>query len=156
MKLERLEFEQFIPLNLQDAWTYFSSPKNLNEITPDDLSFQILTSDIEQMYLGQIIEYKISPFSGFSLPWVTEITHLKETEFFVDEQRFGPYEFWHHRHQFKSVEGGVLMKDLLHYRLPFGVVGKLVDRLVVKKKVMSIFQHRFSRLENKFGNLRLK
>jgi ligand-binding SRPBCC domain-containing protein len=155
MKLVRLEFEQLLPLSLEETWRYFSSPKNLNEITPDDMKFQILSSDIEKMYEGQLIEYKVSPFYGLSMSWVTEITNVKDQEYFVDIQRFGPYALWHHRHQFDVVDGGVMMRDTLHYRLPFGILGKLVDWLFVRNKVMSIFRHRLLVMEKKFGRLEL-
>jgi ligand-binding SRPBCC domain-containing protein len=153
MKLVRLEFEQFIPLSLEETWSFFSSPKNLDEITPEDMKFKIISKDIEKMYEGQLIEYKVSPFSGLSMPWVTEITHVKDQEYFVDEQRYGPYALWHHRHQFEKVDGGVMMKDILHYRVPLGIIGKIIDCLVVRNKVMSIFRHRFRVIENKFGRL---
>jgi ligand-binding SRPBCC domain-containing protein len=155
MKLSRLEFEQFVPLSLEDTWEFFSSPKNLDDITPDDMKFQILSNDVDKMYEGQIIEYKVSPFSGISFRWVTEITHVRNQSFFVDEQRFGPYSFWHHRHQFEVVDGGVLMKDILHYKLPLGIMGKFIDHWVVRKKVISIFRYRFLVIENKFDRLGL-
>lgn len=155
MKLVRLEFEQFIPLSLEETWSFFSSPKNLDEITPEDMKFKIISTDIEKMYEGQLIEYKVSPFIGITLPWVTEITHVRHQDFFVDEQRYGPYSMWHHRHQFEKVDGGVMMKDILHYKVPLGIIGKIIDRLVVRAKVMSIFRHRFMVIENKFGCLTL-
>src|SRR3954469_19056172 len=101
-----------------------SSPKNLAKITPAYMGFEILT-DLKEtnMHAGQIIEYYVTPVAGIKLNWVTEITHVKEKEFFVDEQRKGPYAFWHHRHAFKEVPGGVEMTDLLHYKIPFGFIG---------------------------------
>jgi ligand-binding SRPBCC domain-containing protein len=152
MKLHRLEYRQLLPISLDEAWDFFSRPQNLNEITPDDMQFEILTENIPRMYQGQIIQYNITPFPFVKMGWVTEITHVQDRYMFVDEQRFGPYAFWHHQHIFEEVENGVLMTDILHYRVPLGVVGKLVDQLVVERKVRSIFEYRFKVLENKFGH----
>lgn len=152
MKLHRLEYRQLLPISLDEAWDFFSRPQNLNEITPDDMQFEILTENIPRMYQGQIIQYNITPFPFIKMGWVTEITHVQDRYMFVDEQRFGPYAFWHHQHIFEEAENGVLMTDILHYRVPLGVVGKLVDQLVVERKVRSIFEYRFKVLENKFGH----
>ena len=140
----RLDYTQTIPVSIDKAWEFFSSPKNLNEITPPDLSFKILTPecDIEEMYEGQIIMYKVKPFPLIEFNWVTEITQVRDKAFFIDEQRFGPYKFWHHQHHFKSVKEGVEMRDVLHYDLPFGFFGKLMHPLVIEKKVKSIFTYR--------------
>lgn len=155
MKLHQHRYEQFLPISLDEAWDFFSRPENLNEITPDDMRFEILTKDIPSMYAGQIVQYNVTPFPFFTTGWVTEITHVEHRKLFVDEQRFGPYAFWHHQHHFEEVDGGVLMTDILHYRVPLGVVGKLVDALFIQKKVKGIFDYRFKLLENKFGNTAL-
>lgn len=149
----RLEYKQHIPVTLDKAWEFFSSPKNLNKITPPDLSFKILSpeSDIEKMYEGQIIMYKVKPFPFFEFNWVTEITQVRDNKFFIDEQRFGPYKFWHHQHHFREVMGGVEMVDLLHYDLPFGIVGKLVHPILIEKKVNSIFEYRKKIVDEIFG-----
>ena len=126
-----------------------SSPKNLARITPASMGFEIISAegDIQQMVAGQIIEYYVKPVLGMKLHWVTEITHVVTHEFFVDEQRFGPYQFWHHRHSFKEVNGGVEMTDLLHYQLPFGWLGNLAHSLFVKNKIKEIFDFRYQKLE---------
>lgn len=152
MTLHEHRFEQILPISLEEAWSFFSAPKNLNEITPDDMRFEILTKDIPQMYEGMLIQYNVTPLLGIRMPWVTEITHVVPGKLFVDEQRFGPYAFWHHQHHFEEVENGVLMKDILHYRVPLGSVGKLVNALFIEKKVKSIFEYRFELLTNKFGS----
>jgi ligand-binding SRPBCC domain-containing protein len=155
MKLEKLTFHQNLPISIQKAWDFFATPANLNEITPEDMGFEILTNDISRMFQGQIIEYRVSPFPMVKTGWVTEITHVKDFEYFVDEQRFGPYQFWHHHHKFAPIEGGIKMTDTIHYRLPLGIVGKAMNELVVRKKLNSIFKHRFRILENKFGQMQL-
>ncbi|MCB0754993.1 MAG: SRPBCC family protein [Flavobacteriales bacterium] len=155
MKLHENRYEQFLPISLDEAWDFFSRPENLNEITPDDMQFEILTKDIPRMYQGQIIQYNVTPFPFVKMGWVTEITHVEDRKMFVDEQRFGPYSFWHHQHFFEERENGVLMTDILHYRVPLGIVGKFINWLLIKRKVKSIFEYRFRILENKFGKTML-
>jgi len=152
MSVGKIHYKQKLPISLEKAWEFLSDPKNLNEITPPDMSFEI-TSDFlpEKMYPGMIITYKVSPFKGIKMDWVTEITHVKEGEFFVDEQRFGPYTFWHHQHLIKAIEGGVEMDDIIHYKAPFGFLGKLATPLIVKPKLKQIFDFRKTKLESLFG-----
>ena len=152
MKLHEERYQQFLPISLEVAWDFFSAPQNLNEITPDDMKFEILTKDIPRMYEGQVIQYNVTPFPFIKMGWVTEITHVDDRKYFIDEQRFGPYSFWHHQHHFKEVDGGVLMTDILHYRVPLGIVGKLVNALLIQRKVKGIFEYRFQVLENKFAD----
>ncbi len=126
-----------------------SSPYNLAQITPPHLGFQILSAkdDVEKMHAGQIIEYTVSPILGIKLYWVTEITHVNKGVFFVDEQRFGPYSFWHHKHFFKEIPGGVEMTDIVHYKLPFGRIGQLVNKFLVKKQLEIIFAYRNKKVD---------
>lgn len=145
---------QQLPIPIEQAWAFFSDPKNLNTITPDSMKFTTLSGDERKMFAGQIIHYKISPFSGITMEWVTEITHVKENEFFVDEQRFGPYKFWHHKHFFRSVEGGVEMEDIVHYKVPFGSIGKLFHPILVKPKLDEIFRFRKQKLTTIFGEFK--
>lgn len=143
---------QNVPISLEEAWDFFSSPKNLAEITPDHLGFKITSKDVrEKMYPGQIITYKVKPLLGIPLPWMTEITHVKDKEYFVDEQRFGPYALWHHKHFFKEIEGGVEMIDKVDYKLPLGFLGSIAHALFVKKQLQGIFNYRFKKLEELFG-----
>ena len=142
---------QILPIGLDLAWDFFSSPKNLNEITPNDMVFKI-TSDVpEKMYEGLFITYKISPFLGIQLDWCTEITHVKDRQFFVDEQRKGPYNIWHHEHHFKEAPGGVLMTDKLYYDIGKSVFGWIAGKLFVHKKVKAIFEYRYKQLEELFS-----
>lgn len=155
MKLEKIVFRQDLPISIHKAWEFFSSPLNLNEITPDDMKFEILSENVQLMHQGQIFEYRVTPFPGIKTSWVTEITHVKDFEYFVDEQRFGPYRFWHHHHGFAPIEGGIRMTDTIHYKLPLGIVGKAVNKLLVREKLISIFTYRIQTLENKFGLMQL-
>ncbi len=151
-KVYSLRTVQKIPVDLSKAWEYFSNPRNLQDITPASLGFKVISRHHGTvMYPGQIIEYKVSPVLGIPLYWMTEITHVAEREFFVDEQRFGPYRLWHHQHHFKSIEGGIEMTDLVHYKIPFWFLGDLANWLFIKKQLRQIFRYRFRRVEDLFG-----
>jgi len=150
--LYSIHTRQFIKSDLNTVWDFISSPKNLNTITPNNMKFETLTElGDEKMYAGQIIEYYVTPFAGMKMHWVTEITHVKDKEYFVDEQRFGPYAMWHHKHFLKEVNGGVEMTDIVHYKVPYGIFGKLAHALFVKKKLKEIFDFRFKKIEELFN-----
>ena len=109
----------------------------------------------EKMYPGMIISYKVSPLLGIKMTWVTEITQVKEREYFVDEQRVGPYAMWHHEHKIESIEGGVLMTDIVSYQPPFGILGSLANCLLIKKQLKEIFDFRTVAVEKMFGKYEL-
>lgn len=147
-----LKYSQKLPLSIEKCWEFFSSPKNLQILTPEHLKFQITNGPIDlKMYAGQVISYTIRPIMDFPIEWVTEITHVNEPHYFVDEQRFGPYKYWHHEHRFHSIENGVEMNDTVYYKMPFGVFGKLFHCLKVKKDLDAIFSYREAKLEKLFG-----
>lgn len=147
-----LKAVQKIPVSLEVAWEFFSNPANLQTITPNNLGFKILSKHHgEKMYHGQIIEYKVSPVLGIPIYWMTEITHVKDNEFFVDEQRFGPYALWHHQHHFKEIDGGVEMTDIVHYRNPLWFLGDIANSILVKKQLKEIFNYRIQKVEEMFG-----
>jgi ligand-binding SRPBCC domain-containing protein len=141
-KLYRLESTQFLPISLEEAWEFFSSPSNLKEITPDHMGFHITSEGDEKMYPGMLITYIVKPLLGIKMRWCTEITQVKEKKYFIDEQRFGPYNLWHHQHHFSEVDGGVEMMDIVHYGLPFGILGQMANKLMVKKQLKGIFEYR--------------
>jgi ligand-binding SRPBCC domain-containing protein len=150
-KVYSIKTVQVLPISLEKAWDFFSSPANLAEITPKNLGFNIISKHHgEKMYAGQIIEYKVSPVLGIPLYWMTEITHVEQHKFFVDEQRFGPYRMWHHQHHFKEVPGGVEMTDIVHYKLPFWFLGDITNSVFVKKQLNDIFDYRFKAVEKIF------
>lgn len=152
MEVKRKEWEQWIPRPLDEVWHFFSRPENLNRITPDDMTFDIRTGLAgQEMYEGMIIHYRISPFWGIRMNWVTEITHSRDREYFIDEQRFGPYAFWHHQHRFEERDGGVLMRDILHYKVPLGFIGNLANAIFVESKIEEIFAYRVKAVERIFG-----
>ena len=143
--------KQFVKTDLQTCWDFFSSPANLKRITPSYMGFDVKTEVPTQMYEGLIIAYTVKPLLGIPVEWVTEITHVKDKSFFVDEQRKGPYTMWHHEHHFKAVEGGVEMTDIVSYIIPLGFLGKLVEPFLVKPKLEEIFAYRFKIVEEVFA-----
>lgn len=153
MSIYRLQTTQKLPITKEEAWDFLSNPKNLKTITPDYMSFDILSGADRKMFPGQIIQYIVTPILGIKTKWVTEITHVVEGEYFVDEQRFGPYSFWHHKHFIKEIEGGVEMEDIIDYKVPFGFFGQLVHPFIVKPKLEEIFIYRRKKLYELFGEL---
>ncbi|KIO75712.1 SRPBCC domain-containing protein [Pedobacter lusitanus] len=154
MKAFHLKFSQFLPITLSEAWDFFSSPANLAKITPEEMAFTV-TSPMQhdqKMYAGMIITYKVSPVAGIQLNWMTEITQVNDYQYFIDEQRFGPYKFWHHQHHFKQIPGGVEMTDILTYGLPFGFFGNIANRLFVARKLQQIFNFRKQKTIELFGD----
>jgi ligand-binding SRPBCC domain-containing protein len=143
MRIYTIERTTTIEAPIEKVWDFFSSPKNLNELTPPDLSFEILTDlDGITMYPGLIINYKIRPLLNIPLRWTTEITHCETHRYFVDEQRFGPYSFWHHQHHFKPKGNAIEMTDIVHYGLPLGPLGTLANSIYVQKRLEDIFDYR--------------
>ncbi|QYJ67763.1 SRPBCC family protein [Flavobacterium litorale] len=154
MKLYTIHEKQNLPITLQEAWGFISDPKNLAVITPDSMGFETLSGDDRKMFAGQIIHYNISPLAGIKMQWVTEITHVKDMEFFVDEQRYGPYKFWHHKHFVKEIPGGVEMEDIVHYKLPMSILGDMMHPIMVKPKLKEIFDYRRKKLVELFGEMK--
>lgn len=154
MAVYTLEREQFLKSSIEKVWDFISSPKNLKIITPDYMGFDILNKNLpDKMYPGIIINYKVSPLLGIKLIWSTEITHIREYEYFVDEQKVGPYKFWHHQHHIKEYNNGVMMTDIVNYTPPFGLLGNLANELFIRNKLKEIFDYRekvFNKIFNAF------
>jgi ligand-binding SRPBCC domain-containing protein len=147
-----LQTVQKIPVDLSSAWDFFSRPENLNAITPEKLGFKIRSGLYgETMYAGQIIEYTVKPILGIALYWMTEITHVQDKVYFVDEQRFGPYSLWHHQHHYKQIKDGIEMTDIVHYKIPFWFVGDVANALFVQKQLKYIFEYRHQAIKEKYG-----
>ncbi len=151
MKLYKKESKQLVDASLEECWHFFSDPSNLQKITPATMGFQVTDFDQKKMYQGQIIAYKISPLLGIKMSWVTEITTVRDKEFFIDEQRFGPYSFWHHKHYFEETPQGTLMTDVVHYGVPLGFIGRIMNRLVIEKQLETIFKYRHQKVEQLFN-----
>lgn len=141
-----------IPATITEVWEFISSPGNLKEMMPSNMDLIITSNNAtEKMYAGMIITYKVNPLAGISLTWVTEITQVREKEFFVDEQRMGPFKMWHHQHIIKAIEGGVLMTDIVSYQPPLGILGSLINSILIKHKLKTILDSRNIALEKRFG-----
>ncbi|RZJ68273.1 MAG: cell division inhibitor [Flavobacterium sp.] len=153
MKLYQLHAVQNFPVPIQKVWDFISTPNNLAVITPPSMGFKTLSGGDRDMFAGQIIDYTITPLFGLKMNWVTEITHVEDQKYFVDEQRFGPYSFWHHKHFLEEVDGGTKMIDSLHYKVPMGILGQLVHPILVKPKLDEIFEFRRKKLIEIFGEL---
>ena len=151
MKLYKLHKKQNLPITVDEAWTFLSSPKNLKTITPDYMGFNILSGADREMFAGQIIQYIVTPVLGIKTKWVTEITHVNKGHYFVDEQRFGPYALWHHKHFIRPIKGGIEMEDIIDYKLPMGWLGQLVHPVIVAPKLKEIFDYRQKKLIELFG-----
>jgi ligand-binding SRPBCC domain-containing protein len=150
MRLHRFTATQFLPVDLETAWGFFSDPRNLQTMTPPWLNL-VPTSKVPQgMHPGLIVSYQVKPALGVPLTWVTEITHVVDRQLFVDEQRYGPYRFWHHQHHFREVAGGTEACDVLHYALPLGLVGDLAGGALVTRRIDEIFVYRRQALERRF------
>lgn len=154
MAFFQLKTTQKLNTSLNEIWDFISSPKNLKEITPDYMGFDITSDNVDdKMYQGMIISYKVSPIMGIKTDWVTEITHVKDLAYFVDEQRVGPYKLWHHQHKVTEIEGGILMEDIVTYAPPFGFLGKIANAVMIKHKLAEIFEYRKLVLKNKYGEI---
>lgn len=147
-----LETNQELKVSLEEAWEYFSSPTNLSKITPPKMGFVTTSKICRSVYQGQIITYKVTPLFLFTINWVTEITVVKKHQFFIDEQRFGPYSMWHHEHFFEELpNGNTLIRDKVSYKIPFGFFGRIAQRLFIKKQLKHIFNYRFKTLNLHFN-----
>ena len=139
MKIYRLNITQNLPISTSEAWV-----------------FEIFCVEEKKMYPGQIIQYIVTPILGIRTKWVTEITHVREGKYFVDEQRFGPYSLWHHKHFIKSIKNGVEMEDIIDYKIPMGILGQIAQPILVKPKLDEIFQYRKKKLIELFGEYKSK
>ena len=151
MKIYTLHRKQKLPITKEKAWEFLSSHSNLKTITPDYMSFDIISGGDRPMFPGQIIQYIVTPILGINTKWVTELTLVQEGHYFVDEQRFGPYALWHHKHFIKQIEGGIEMEDIIDYKIPLGILGQLFHPLIVKPKLEEIFNYRNKKLIEIFG-----
>jgi ligand-binding SRPBCC domain-containing protein len=149
-----LHREQVIAGSIEMVWAYFSDPNNLNRITPPDMNFEIVAGGDVKMFEGQIIEYRVEFLRGIRSLWLTEIAHVCDLQYFVDEQRAGPYRFWYHEHRFEKTPSGVKMTDRVTYIPPYGILGDLVTEIWIRSKLENIFDFRFQKINEIFGSVR--
>jgi ligand-binding SRPBCC domain-containing protein len=148
----QLHKEQFISAPLREVWDFISSPHNLKVITPEYMGFEVASKSLpEKMYPGMIISYTVKPLLGIRMIWVTEITHIEEMKYFVDEQRIGPYAMWHHQHFIEPSGEGVLMTDIVTYSPPLGFIGGFMNSLFIRKQLDAIFNYRSTILQKHFA-----
>lgn len=143
---------QKIPASLKRVWDFFSTHENLQMITPVNMNFKVISKHHgNKIYPGQLIEYKVSPFFNIPLYWMTEITHAEEQKYFIDVQKKGPFGIWHHQHHFNSIQEGVEMIDIVHYKNPVGFIGEIANALVIRGQLKKIFEYRYDKIEELFG-----
>ncbi|MCS7205552.1 MAG: SRPBCC family protein [Leptospiraceae bacterium] len=144
-----LQRVQHIPRNIDEVWDFFSNPRNLKIITPPYMGFDIINEVPEKMYEGLLIEYRVSPLLNIPLKWISEISYIKEKEYFIDEQKVGPYKLWHHTHIFEKKDNGVLMKDIVYYELPFSPISNIILPLI-ENRLKEIFNYRYNKIKELF------
>ena len=153
MKIFKIHTKQTLPITIEEGWGFLSNPKNLSCITPNYMKFKITDCDFKPVYQGQIIQYTVRPLLNIPLKWVTEITHVVNENYFVDEQRFGPYSLWHHKHFLREIDGGIEMEDIIHYKIPLGFIGEFLNSLFIKNQLKEIFEYRKNKLIEIFGKI---
>tara|TARA_B100000035_G_scaffold177076_1_gene150976 strand:- start:296 stop:760 length:465 start_codon:yes stop_codon:yes gene_type:complete len=153
MKIFKIHTKQKLPITIEEGWGFLSNPKNLSCITPNYMKFKITDCDFKPVYQGQIIQYTVRPLLNIPLKWVTEITHVVNENYFVDEQRFGPYSLWHHKHFLREIDGGIEMEDVIHYKIPLGFIGEFLNFLFIKNQLKEIFEYRKNKLIEIFGEI---
>jgi len=153
MKIYKLTRKQIIHAQLDQVWDFFSSPENLDALTPQDMGFEITSQKpLDPMHRGQLIDYVVSPILKLPLKWRTEIIEVVPKEKFIDYQLKGPYKLWRHTHYFKPTEDGIEMIDEVEYSLPLGILGRFVHFIFVKSKLENIFDYRYRKVEETFNS----
>ena len=141
MKTYALQRQQLIKRPLHEVFDFFSKPDNLGRLTPRSMGFQMLTPAPIEMRDGAVIDYAIRLY-GQDLRWTTLITLFDRPHKFVDVQLKGPYSFWHHTHTFTATEEGTIIADEVRYTMPFGILGRIAQYLVVRHQLERIFTFR--------------
>ncbi|TCK64886.1 ligand-binding SRPBCC domain-containing protein [Winogradskyella wandonensis] len=152
MKIYTLHKTQKLPISLDEAWDFLCNPANLSKLTPPEMQMKIISGADRPMYAGQVLQYSVTPVAGIKTKWVSEITQYKHKSYFVDDQLYGPYSFWHHKHFVHEIKGGVEMEDIIDYKVPLGIIGQLMHPILVKPKLESIFEYRKTQMEKIFGS----
>lgn len=156
MKIYTLHQKQKLPISLDEAWEFLCNPSNLSKLTPPEMNMKIISGADRPMYAGQVLQYSVTPLPGFKTKWVSEITQYEDKKYFVDLQLYGPYALWHHKHFVYEIKGGVEMEDIIDYKVPLGILGRLVHPFLVKPKLDSIFNYRKEKMEGLFGRYETK
>jgi ligand-binding SRPBCC domain-containing protein len=145
-----LHREQWVPRPIEEVFAFFSDARNLEEITPPFLRFQMLSACPNHIAPGTKLDYKLR-VHGLPVRWTTEIVVWDPPRRFEDVQLSGPYRRWHHTHLFEPIDGGTRMTDEVLYSLPFGILGRALQVLIVRRDVERIFNYRYYRIHERFG-----
>lgn len=151
MKIYQLYRQQTLTMSDQDAWSFFSSPYHLNDITPDFFHVTITSTVPEKIYAGLMISYQMKAVFGRPMNWLSEVSHCDEPKRFVYEQRIGPFKFWSHEVCLTEQQNGILLEDIMFYAMPLGWLGQLINRVLIADKLERIFDTRHAYLQSKFG-----
>ena len=150
MKTYKLVGEIELPIPLEEAWDFFSNPNNLGKIMPSDMAFKVVEGATLPLYEGQIIQYSVTPLPAFKTTWISEINHINKPHFFVDTQLEGPYKLLHHKHFLEATPTGTKITDVVHYQVPFGIIGRLLHPIIIKPKLDKIFEYRTQQIKALF------
>lgn len=151
MAIHKLYYQQSLNMSQDKAWQFFSSPKHLNSITPDFFNI-IPTSKVpDEIYGGLMISYNMKAVFGMPMSWLSEISHCDSPHYFVYQQRIGPFKFWSHEVRLTINESKIQLEDIVFYSMPFGILGDLMHKLLIQKKLTDIFETRQSYLKQHWG-----
>ncbi|WP_010522488.1 SRPBCC family protein [Aquimarina agarivorans] len=151
MKTYKLEAKLELPIPIDEAWDFFSNPNNLSKIMPKSMKFKVIDGATLPLYCGQVIQYTVTPLPFFNTTWLSEINYIQKPNFFVDTQLEGPYKLWHHKHYLEAIPNGTLVTDIVHYQVPFGVLGRLLHPVIIKPKLAKIFEYRTKHITSLFN-----
>jgi len=150
MKIYQLYRQQTLNMTVQEAWSFFSSPSHLNDITPDFFHVTITSKVPEKIYAGLMISYQMKAVFGIPMNWLSEVSHCDEPKRFVYEQRIGPFKFWSHEVCLTEQQNGILLEDIMFYAMPLAWLGQLINTVLIADKLERIFDTRHAYLQSKF------
>ncbi len=140
-------------MTIHEAWKFFSSPYNLNDITPEFFQVNITSEVPEKIYAGLMISYRMKAVLGIPMDWLSEISHCDEPKRFVYEQRIGPFKFWSHEVCLTEEQNGVVLEDIMFYAMPMGWLGQFINSVLIASKLEHIFDNRRNYLHSTWGDL---
>ena len=150
MKIYQLFRRQVLKLTLQEAWDFFSSPYNLNTITPDFFHVTVTSKVPEKIYAGLMISYRMKAVFGIPMAWLSEVSHCEEPKRFVYQQRIGPFKFWSHEVCLTEQDQGIILEDIMFYAMPLGWLGEFINSVLIANKLEQIFDTRRDYFQNKW------
>lgn len=148
--MHHLRHSIWTPLNIHDAWEFFSNPDNLAKLTPEEYRMSIEFNRSVPLHEGSVIRIKVKPLPFFTTGWKSIITYINAPHSFTDIQKSGPFKKWNHTHSFVEENDGTRIIDEVEYALPLGPLGKLVHGLFVEKQLNGLFEFREKKLKELF------